>query len=191
MPKMRSKVPKGVQVRKNGTLLICYKNEFGKIIREDTGQSDVKAAELMLAQARTDVAKKERFTALSFESVKFIDLFKPWWTNHGSRTRSKIQYRTPRVIARFGKKKAREVSPDAVRDFLADLRNEHVHGMFNFRALSVDARRFERCPCGPPSSGGTMAVDTFGLRRGTSVLNSKVVFRGHSNRLRHLRPKAV
>jgi hypothetical protein len=28
------------------------------------------------------------------------------------------------VIARFEKKKAREVTPDAVRDFLADLRTE-------------------------------------------------------------------
>jgi integrase len=124
MHKMRRKLPKGVQVRKNGTLLICYKNEFGKISRENTGQSDVRAAELMLAQARTDVAMKKRFKALSFESVRFIDLFNDWWINHGSRTRSKFQYRTPRVIARFEKKKAREVSPDAVRDFLADLRRE-------------------------------------------------------------------
>jgi integrase len=124
MPKLRRKLPKGIQVRKNGTLQIAYKNEFGKIERENTGQSDVKAAELMLAQARTDVAMKKRFTALSFESVKFIDLFNDWWTNHGSRTRSKFQYRTPRVIARFGKSKAREVNPDAVRDFLADLRRE-------------------------------------------------------------------
>jgi hypothetical protein len=76
MPKPRRRLPKGIQVRKNGTLLICYKNEFGKIMRENTRQSDVKAAELMLAQARTDVAMKKRFTALSFESVKFIDLFK-------------------------------------------------------------------------------------------------------------------
>ena len=124
MPKMRRKLPKGIQRRKNGTLLICYKNEFGKIERENTGQSDVRAAELMLAQARTDVAMKKRFAALTFESVKFIDLFNDWWTNHGSRTRSKFQYRTPRVIARFEKKKAREVTPDAVRDFLADLRTE-------------------------------------------------------------------
>ena len=60
-------------------------------------QTDVRAAELMLAQARTDVAMKRRFTPLSFESVKFIDLFNDWWKNHGSRTRSKFEYRTPRV----------------------------------------------------------------------------------------------
>lgn len=30
MPKIRRKLPKGIQVRKNGTVLICYKNEFGK-----------------------------------------------------------------------------------------------------------------------------------------------------------------
>ena len=59
MPKIRRKLPKGIQVRKNGTVLICYKNEFGKIERESTGQSDIKVAELMLAQARTDVAMEK------------------------------------------------------------------------------------------------------------------------------------
>src|SRR5581483_3074032 len=108
---------------RTGTVLICYKNEFGKIERESTGQSDIKVAELMLAQTRTDVATNKRVVALAFESVKFIDLFNDWWTNHGSRTRSKFQYRTPRVIG-FEKKKAREVTPDSVRDFLADLRTE-------------------------------------------------------------------
>jgi hypothetical protein len=36
-----------------------------------------------------------------------------------------------------------------------------------------------------------MGVDTFGLRRGTSVLNSKEVFGGPSKSLAHLRTKAV
>src|SRR5450755_2727494 len=76
----------------------------------------------MLAQARTDVAMKTRFTSLSFESVKFIALFNDWWDNHGSRTRSKFEYRTPRILSRFSKKKAREITPDAVRGFLADLK---------------------------------------------------------------------
>jgi integrase len=67
---------------------------------------------------------KRRFTSLSFESVKFIDLFNDWWKNHGSRTRSKFEYRTPRVLSRFDKKRAREITPEAVRGFLADLREE-------------------------------------------------------------------
>jgi integrase len=124
MPKARRKLPKGIHVRKNGTLYICYKDEQGEIIRENTHQSDVRAAELMLAQARTDVAMGKRFAALRLETVDFIDLYNDWWKNHGSRTRSKFQYRTPRVTERFGKKKAREITPDAVRDFLADLRKE-------------------------------------------------------------------
>ena len=73
---------------------------------------------------RGRVLEAAGIAALTFESVKFIDLFNDWWTNHGSRTRSKFQYRTPRVITRFEKKKAREITPDAVRDFLADLRTE-------------------------------------------------------------------
>ena len=124
MPKPRRRLPKGIHVHESGSVYICYKNEQGKIIRENTHQTDVRAAELMLAQARTDVAMKTRFTSLSFESVKFIDLFNDWWNNHGSRTRSKFEYRTPRVLSRFDKKKAREINPDAVRGFLADLREE-------------------------------------------------------------------
>jgi len=124
MPKARRKLPKGIHVHESGSVYICYKNEHGKIIRENTHQTDIKAAELMLAQARTDVAMKRRFASLTFESVKFIDLFNEWWSNHGSRTRSKFQYRTPRVIGRFKNLKAREITPDSVRAFLADLRTE-------------------------------------------------------------------
>jgi integrase len=124
MPKMRRRLPKGIHVHESGSVYICYKNEHGKIIRENTHQTDLRAAELMLAQARTDVAMKTRFTSLSFESVKFIDLFNDWWSNHGSRTRSKFEYRTPRILSRFDKKKAREITPDGVRSFLASLREE-------------------------------------------------------------------
>ena len=95
MPKMRRKLPKGIHVHESGSVYICYKNEHGRFFRENTHQSDINAAKLMLAQARTDVAMKRRFTSLTFESVKFIDLFNDWWKNHGSRTRSKFEYRTP------------------------------------------------------------------------------------------------
>jgi integrase len=124
MPKARRKLPRGIHARENGTLYICYKDEHGNIVRENTHQTDVRAAELMLAQARTDVAMKKRFVALTFENVRFMDLFNDWWKHHGSRTRSKFQYRTPRVLDRFGKKKAREITPNAVRDFLANLQRE-------------------------------------------------------------------
>jgi hypothetical protein len=81
MPKARKKLPRGIHVHESGSVYICYKNEHGKIIRENTYHTDVRAAELMLAQARTDVALKRRFTSLSFESVRFIDLFNDWWEN--------------------------------------------------------------------------------------------------------------
>ena len=122
MAKARRKLPKGVHVHESGSVYICSKNEHGKIIRENTHQTDLRSAELMLAQARTDVAMNRRFTSLSFENVKFIDLFNDWWNNHGSRTRSKFEYRTPRILARFKSMKAREITPDAVRGFLSDLR---------------------------------------------------------------------
>jgi integrase len=124
MPKARRRLPKGIHVHESGSVYICYKNEHGKIIRENTHQTDIKAAELMLAQARTDVAMQRRFTTRTFESVKFTDLFNDWWTNHGSRTRSKFHYRTPRVISRFKNMRAREITPHSVRAFLTDLRAE-------------------------------------------------------------------
>jgi hypothetical protein len=124
MAKARRRFPKGIHVHESGSVYICYKNENGKIIRKNTHQTELRAAELMLAQARTDVAMKRRFTALRFESVKFIDLYNDWWNNHGSRTRSKFQYRTPRILARFKTMKAREITPDGVRSFLSDLRTE-------------------------------------------------------------------
>ncbi len=58
MPKMRRKLPKGIHVHESGSVYICYKNEHGRIIRENTHQTDINAAKLMLAQARTDVAMK-------------------------------------------------------------------------------------------------------------------------------------
>ena len=139
MPKLRRKLPKGIHVHESGSVYICYKNEHGRIIRENTHQTDVNAAKLMLAQARTDVAMKRRFTSLTFESVKFIDLFNDWWKNHGSRTRSKFEYRTPRVLARFKTMKAREITPDGVRSFLVDLREE------GFAASSINQCRTILC----------------------------------------------
>jgi len=56
------KLPKGIHVHESGSLYICYKNEHGRIIRENTHQTNVNAAEPMLAQVRTDVAMKRRFT---------------------------------------------------------------------------------------------------------------------------------
>jgi hypothetical protein len=66
MPRARRKLPKGIHIHESGSVYICYKNEHGKIIRENTHRSDLRAAELLLAQARTEVAMKRRFTSLSF-----------------------------------------------------------------------------------------------------------------------------
>ena len=137
------KLPKGIHVHESGSLYICYKNEHGRIIRENTHQTNVNAAEPMLAQVRTDVAMKRRFTSLSFESVKFIDIFNDWWKNHGSRTRSKFEYRTPRVLARLDKKRAREITPDAVRAFLAKP-NPRFRGNFKRPHAWDFGKRFRR-----------------------------------------------
>src|SRR5580692_8881497 len=74
MPKARRKLPKGIHIHESGSVYICYKSEHGKIIRENSHQTDVRAAEL--------------------------------------------------ILAHFKAMKAREITPDAVRSFLADLRGE-------------------------------------------------------------------
>ena len=50
MPKLRRKLAKGIHVHESGSVYICYKNEHGRIIRENTHQTDVNAAKLMLAR---------------------------------------------------------------------------------------------------------------------------------------------
>jgi integrase len=42
----------------------------------------------------------------------------------GAEPEANLKYRTPRILARFKAMKAREITPDAVRSFLADLRGE-------------------------------------------------------------------
>jgi hypothetical protein len=49
MPKQHRKLPKGIHVYESGSLYLCYRNQHGRIIRENTHQTDVNAAELMLA----------------------------------------------------------------------------------------------------------------------------------------------
>jgi len=51
MPKLRRKLPKGIHVHESGSVYICYKNEHGSIIRENTHQTDVNAAKLTLTGA--------------------------------------------------------------------------------------------------------------------------------------------
>ena len=46
MPKVRRKFPRGIHPHESGSLYICYKNEHGRIIRENTHQTDVRAAEV-------------------------------------------------------------------------------------------------------------------------------------------------
>ena len=54
MPRVRRKLPKGIHIHESGSVYICDKNEHGKIIRENTHQSDLRAAELLLAKPAQD-----------------------------------------------------------------------------------------------------------------------------------------
>jgi len=97
------KLPKGIHVHESARCTSATRHEHGRIIRENTHQTNVNAAEPMLAQVRTDVAMKRRFTSLSFESVKFTTSS---MTGEESREPDpkQFEYRTPRVLARLDKR---------------------------------------------------------------------------------------
>src|SRR5262245_49487088 len=73
---------------------------------------------------KTEVAMRVHFPTRAFDAVTFAELADYWWQAHGSKTRSQFDYLYPRVLAHFGDKRAREVTPDIVDAFLDHLATE-------------------------------------------------------------------
>jgi integrase len=114
------RTPKGVYLR-NGVAYICFKNEHGRIVRESTGQQNMKVAEQILSKRRTEVAMGTHFPTRAFDRVCFGELLDFWWTRHGQHTRSRFSYHLPLIRTRFGNKKARSVRPEDIQEFLNEL----------------------------------------------------------------------
>jgi integrase len=114
------KYPKGI-FKRDGFLHIRFQDEFGKIVRESTGQNSVKVAQQILAKRKTEVAMKVHFPMRKFEDVNFLELLDYWWENHGKHKPSRFEYLLPRLRKRFEGQKAREIGPDKVQEFLFDL----------------------------------------------------------------------
>ncbi len=125
---------KGVYVR-SGVAYIRYQDETGELVRESTHQRSLKVAETILAQRKADVAMRRNFPARVYEEVRFGDLIDYWWTLHGRHTRSRFEYRLPRVRARFAPLRAREITSSGVEEFLDKLENE------GFAASSINQHR--------------------------------------------------
>src|SRR5271157_4959081 len=114
---------KGVFLRK-GIAYVRYKDETGEIVRESTQQSNLKVAEDILAKRRTEVAMRRNFPARQFAGTRFGTLIDYWWTLHGQHTRSRFEYRLPRVRERFASLRATDITSDAIDEFLDRLEGD-------------------------------------------------------------------
>jgi integrase len=115
--------PKGI-FKRDGFLHIRFQDEFGKIVRESTQQNSVKVAQQILAKRKTEVAMKVHFPMRKFEDVTFLELLDYRWENHGKHKPSKFDYLLPRLRKRFEGRKARDIGPEKVQDFLFGLRDK-------------------------------------------------------------------
>jgi hypothetical protein len=125
-------------------------------VRESTKQRSAKVAQDILAKRKTEVATRVRFPTRAFDTVAFAELADYWWQAHGSKTRSQFDYLYPKVLEHFTDKRARDITPDVVDEFLDHLAaerklsassvNHHrtiVNGIFNF---AVKRGRFDKNP---------------------------------------------
>ena len=86
----------------------------------------MRLAQQILAKRKTEVARHIHFPTLRFEQVRWSTLLDKWWTEHGQHTRSGFIYLLPRLRARFSTKRAREITPDEVQEFLDDLEQQEL-----------------------------------------------------------------
>ena len=112
---------KGVFYR-NSIAYIRFQDELGNDVRESTGQRSSRVAEQILAKRRTEVAMHKHFPTRRFQHISFQELRDYWWEHHGTFTRSPFNYLIPRIDARFGELKARQIIPEHIEEFMKDLR---------------------------------------------------------------------
>jgi integrase len=145
---------KGVYRRK-GTAYIRYQDETGQLVRESTQQRSLNVAETILAQRKSEVAMRRNFPRRAYEDVCFGDLIDYWWDLHGRQTRSRFEYRLPRLRTGFASRQAREITSAKVEEFLDQLEqqgfaassvNQHrtiLNSVFNF---AIKREKYDRNP---------------------------------------------
>lgn len=163
----KRRLPRGIFWR-DGALHIRYK-AGGKIQRESTHQTSVEFAKQLLAKRKTERAEGQAFPTRRFERVKFAALLDDWWKNvpgipHpklGKKTSSGFEYLLPAIRQRFADVRARDMTSDAIADWLKDLpdgagnalsassRNHYrtiINLAFNTARKSVPAK-YDQNPC--------------------------------------------
>lgn len=148
------RVERGIWLRDGGIYYILYQNEAGEMVWKSTRQKSLKAARQILEKHKTDVSLMINLPNRRYEAVKFSELADHWWNREGSKNASQWEYLTPRIKERFGKCKARQVTSDAVQDFLDSLRetlsassvNHHrtiLNRIFNF---AIERKTYDQNP---------------------------------------------
>src|SRR6266404_3507895 len=116
------KLPKGVYHRNKSSpqLWIDYSDENGKRVRESAHTADPSVAEQFRNQRLVQVSQRKLLPTRKFESTTVGEILDFWWERHAKDRPSKFQYLLPR-LDKFRKLKARNFTPEMVRDFLDDL----------------------------------------------------------------------
>lgn len=130
-PVRKRRLPRGIFWR-DGVLHIRY-SANGKVLRESTKQTSVEFAKQLLAKRKTEQAEDSAFAVRRFARVRFGELLEAWWTTvpgtpHpelGKKTASGFEYLLPRIRSRFAGLRARDMTSDAIREWLMGLTNEH------------------------------------------------------------------
>jgi integrase len=114
---------RGVFLR-NGIAYIRYAipgKKKGSVVWESTGQRNVQLAVERLRQRKTEISEGRYFPNRRFEKAAFEDLAEYWWENRGKSTNSKFEYRYPKILEHFRDYLGRDVTPEAIEDFLNSL----------------------------------------------------------------------
>jgi integrase len=93
----------------------------GSVVWESTGQRNVQLAAERLRQRKTEIAEGRYFPNRRFEKALFAELAEYWWENRGKQTKSKFEYRYPKILEHFKDFVARDVTPEAIEGFLKSL----------------------------------------------------------------------
>lgn len=118
---MKNKLPKGVY-RRNKTsdqLWITYHDENGKKIKESAHTTDPEIAKSFRDKRLALVAERKLIPSRAFESITVGEILDYWWERHGQFKRG-FQYKMHR-LDKFRNTKARQFTPEMVKDFLQEL----------------------------------------------------------------------
>ena len=154
------KLPRGVYIRVKGSpqLWISYQDEYGNQVRESAHTTDPELAKDFRKLRQAQVAERKLIPTRKFESVTFGELLDFWWERHAKHRNNKFEYILFR-LDKFRPMKARNISPEAIHDFLYELLEieelapasvNHYRSIFNSTFnFAIRWKKYDDNPCAP------------------------------------------